>query len=174
MFDSLYHFLPKLAKAQIANLLCTKQDKIEVHIMDVQMQVCPILSNILLDGNLYGDIILYLLFIVYMQSGTCSSDCGLFAVAYATSVAFGKDPGRCHFNQQQMRVLLHDCFLNGILTPFPHEEKEMPKANGIRNRDDIAFYCHCCMPELNNVVMIECSNYTQWYLVVCGKVRKKY
>ena len=39
VFDSLYNFLPQLAKAQIASMLCTKQAKIEVQIMDVQTQV---------------------------------------------------------------------------------------------------------------------------------------
>ena len=38
VFDSLYNFLLELAEAQIASLLCTKQDKIK-SIMDVQMQV---------------------------------------------------------------------------------------------------------------------------------------
>ena len=39
VFDSLYHSLSQPAKAQIASLLCTKQEKIEVNIMDVQKQV---------------------------------------------------------------------------------------------------------------------------------------
>ena len=39
VFDSLYLSLPTMAKAQIASLLCTEQNIIEVHIMDIQTQV---------------------------------------------------------------------------------------------------------------------------------------
>ena len=106
-----------------------------------------------------------------MQSG--SSDCGLFPIAYATAVALGQDPGHFLFNQQQMRAHLHDCFLNGMLTPFPHEERKAAKVNGIRNSDDIAVYCHCRMPELKDVAMIECPNCIQWYHVACEKVSKE-
>ena len=78
-----------------------------------------------------------------MQSG--SSDCG---VAYVTAVAFGQDPGHGLFNQQQMRAHLHDCFLNGILTPFPHEESEATKvctatAVHIAGSEAELFCAHC-------------------------------
>ena len=36
VFDSLYDSVPEMAKAQIASLLCTQEDKIEVTLMDVQ------------------------------------------------------------------------------------------------------------------------------------------
>ena len=39
IYDSLFKSLPNLAKAQIASLLCSKQDIIEAHIMDVKLQV---------------------------------------------------------------------------------------------------------------------------------------
>ena len=45
IYDSLFDCLPHLAKAQIASLLCSKQDVIETHIMDVKLQVCIIYSS---------------------------------------------------------------------------------------------------------------------------------
>ena len=36
-----------------------------------------------------------------MQSG--GTDCGVLAVAFATSLALGKPPGQFHFDQQRMR-----------------------------------------------------------------------
>ena len=39
VFDSLYSSIPIMAKAQIASLLCTEDNKIDVSIMDVQLQV---------------------------------------------------------------------------------------------------------------------------------------
>lgn len=48
IYDSLFNYLPNLAKAQIASLLCSKQDIIEAHIMDVKLQVCKIRNMIFL------------------------------------------------------------------------------------------------------------------------------
>ena len=39
VYDSMFSSIPTLAKAQIASLLCSKDDVIETHIMEVQMQV---------------------------------------------------------------------------------------------------------------------------------------
>ena len=39
IYDSLYDYLPNLAKAQIASLLCSKEDVIKVQMMDVMLQV---------------------------------------------------------------------------------------------------------------------------------------
>ena len=40
---------------------------------------------------------------VQMQSGTY--DCGLFAVAFATALAFGYNPGQYFFDQPSMRSI---------------------------------------------------------------------
>lgn len=40
VFDSLYDSIPMMVKAQIASLLCTEENKIEVSMMEVQRQVC--------------------------------------------------------------------------------------------------------------------------------------
>lgn len=39
VYDSLFDFLPNFAKAQIASLLCSEQEVIEAHMMDVKLQV---------------------------------------------------------------------------------------------------------------------------------------
>ena len=41
---------------------------------------------------------------VQMQKGC--SDCGLFAIAFVTALANGKQPGRCCFDQGTMRAHL--------------------------------------------------------------------
>ena len=40
VFDSMYSTVPTLGKAQIACLLCTQEEMIQVEVMDVQQQVC--------------------------------------------------------------------------------------------------------------------------------------
>ena len=42
VYDSLFDSLPNLAKAQIASLMCSKEDVIEAHMMDVKLQVLAI------------------------------------------------------------------------------------------------------------------------------------
>ena len=52
------------------------------------------------------------------QGGT---DCGLFAIAYAFSLASGEDPTRIKFKQDNMRQHLIDCLQAGTMLPFPVE-----------------------------------------------------
>ena len=48
------------------------------------------------------------------QLGT--DDCGAFAIAAATAIAFGINPSSVHFQQEKMRSHLLACFEN---QPFP-------------------------------------------------------
>ena len=52
-----------------------------------------------------------------MQNG--SSDCGLFALATATALANGEEPGSCIFDQKQMRPHLIKCLEAGKAEGFP-------------------------------------------------------
>ena len=47
------------------------------------------------------------------------NDCGLFAVAIATSLANGMNPSTVVFAQDEMRSHLADCFVKLKITPFP-------------------------------------------------------
>ena len=46
-------------------------------------------------------------------------DCGLYAIATATLLASGENPGSVTYNQQAMREHLIQCFETFKLTPFP-------------------------------------------------------
>ncbi len=48
-----------------------------------------------------------------------SSDCGVFAIACATSLAFGIAPESQHFVQEELRSYLAMCFRVGKMMPFP-------------------------------------------------------
>ena len=54
---------------------------------------------------------------IQKQSG--SNDCEIFAVANATLLALGKNPGKYLLNQRLMRSHLYECFVKGKLTIFP-------------------------------------------------------
>ena len=55
------------------------------------------------------------------QQGTV--DCGLFAVAYAVSVANGKDPAKVKFEQPSMRAFFAECIKKRHLDVFPHKKE---------------------------------------------------
>ena len=46
-------------------------------------------------------------------------DCGLFAIAIATSLATGGDPAELVYDQAAMRAHFVKCFENLCLSPFP-------------------------------------------------------
>ena len=100
-----------------------------------------------------------------LQNGT--SDCGLYAIAFATAVAFGHDPGSCLFDQQKLRRHLYHCLNVGRLESFPHKSR---LSRGVKCEDEFNIYCICRMPELKDVPMIECSKCTKWFHVYCVQV----
>ena len=92
---------------------------------------------------------------VNKQSGF--DDCGVFAAAYCTSVAFGHDPTSMVYNQEYLRHHLLSCLENKKMTPFPT----------IRNRR-VAFtcvsvkaYCDCRCPYTGQP-MVACSKCKRW------------
>ena len=54
---------------------------------------------------------------VQCQNG--SNDCGLFSIAFATTLCFGKQPENIHYNQSLMRSHLLNCIEKGIMEEFP-------------------------------------------------------
>ena len=101
---------------------------------------------------------------VPMQEGY--SDCGLFAIAFATALAYGKQPGRCFFDQGTMRVHLVKCLQEQNMTEFPLK-KARRSAMKIKSVVNIRIYCKCRMPELPGSTMIQCSSCKTWHHVDC-------
>ena len=56
------------------------------------------------------------------QSG--STDCGLFAIAFATDLAFGNNPSSIAYDQANMRTHLQQCLEMENLTPFPRRHHQ--------------------------------------------------
>ena len=48
-----------------------------------------------------------------------AADYGLFAIAFATTLAYGEQPGHCLFNQNKMRQQLVKSLQEGEMTPLP-------------------------------------------------------
>ena len=110
--------------------------------------------------------------LTYVQTGTYA--CGLYAVAYATALAHGLNPVEAHFEQRKMRRHLYKCFMDGKLTPFPQSGRTCTSTDGVKCTEDVEVYCHCRMPDMKNIPMIECSNCLTWFQTVCDCVKDEY
>jgi len=60
---------------------------------------------------------------VNMQVQEGNVDCGLFAIAVATDLAYGNDPVNIIFEQKKMRNHIFENLESGLLQPFPRLTK---------------------------------------------------
>ena len=68
---------------------------------------------------------------VQMQAG--GSDCGVFALAFATAICYGHSPGKFHFDQQRMRAHSIECLEKKHFTMFPiRKERRQGRSNLVR------------------------------------------
>ena len=54
-----------------------------------------------------------------MQQQANGSDCGVFSIAFVTSLVYGQNPANVTFIINQMRPHLLQCLRGGVMTPFP-------------------------------------------------------
>ena len=106
---------------------------------------------------------------VQWQSG--ASDCGLFALAFATSLCSGQDPATNSYNQGQMRTHLLDFLVSGVIRPFPtrgSRRKIQPPRIKL-----IPVFCVCRLTD-TGTKMVQCSSCDEWYHTTCITIPKKY
>ena len=102
------------------------------------------------------------------QSG--DSECGIFAIAYATALSLKEDPGKIEFAESGLRNHLYKCLKNKKMTIFPVLRRR--RAIRIKCTENIKIYCQCRLPEIGS--MVECSRCLEWFHVsTCAKPSKK-
>ena len=101
---------------------------------------------------------------VSVQKQSWVSDCGLYAIAFATALVFGHNPGCYVFQQNKMRRHLHNCLTQGTLEMFPVEKGKDLESSCSQS---FGIHCICRMPEITDVPMVECSNCNEWYHLSC-------
>ena len=93
---------------------------------------------------------------VQRQSGT--SDCGLFAIANITHIAFGLNPCMYMFKQEAMRQHFLQCIEKEKMEPFPTlptlRSTRLSTKNKIVN---IEVFCYCRCPD-DGSKMVGCDN----------------
>ena len=103
---------------------------------------------------------------VQMQDG--SADCGVFAVAFAATLASGGRPGAFSYCQARMRHHLLSCLERSELTPFSVQRKRR-NINKVKSTVTISVYCNCRLPALKDCTMIQCLKMSR--LVPCKHLR---
>ena len=95
-----------------------------------------------------------------------SSDCGLFAIAYATELAFGHNPASNEYFQRQMRRHFEQCIADKQLTTFPAKAMKSRRPR----TEQLKIYCSCRMPDDKVEKMAQCCKCKEWYHKSCEKI----
>jgi len=91
-----------------------------------------------------------------------STDCGLYAIATLTCLAFGNDPTEVIFDQVALRPHLIQCLEKGFIDCFPVKQTRRC-SNKVSAQLNCKVYCSCRLPEHYDSCMTECDNCHEWY-----------
>ena len=95
-------------------------------------------------------------------------DCGLFAIANATEIAFGYNPSKCVWDLQNARSHLIKCLETGKMERFPVvKERRIPFGGAVKTSVQEDIHCICHMPYNKATDMIQCSFCLVWFHSVC-------
>ena len=131
LFDSLYRGIAPFTKEQIAGLLFVEDSD------TIQVQVPPV------------------------QQQTNSTDCGVFAIAFATALCYKQDLTTLKFNRREIRTHLWNSLQNDYIGIFPFEER---KPNDPEYHVTLKVYCDCRLPySATKDQMAACSLCKKWF-----------
>ena len=102
-------------------------------------------------------------------------DCGVYAIAYATDIAFDRDPASLSYDRQEMRKHLLRCQQKGDLEAFPNSSKRTKRGKSITHR--VQLYGHCRMPFFDSdpdidkgLFMVTCAACNEWFHKKCERL----
>ena len=96
-----------------------------------------------------------------------TNDCGVYAIAFAVSLAFGKEPAYLHFENSKMRSHLLNCLQSGVLTEFPCKPEK--RKSLYVQAHTVPLYCTCRMPESD--LMFQCTKCQRWFYPNCQEIK---
>lgn len=104
-----------------------------------------------------------------VQSQKGGIDCGLFSIAFATTLCTGFHPADLQYNQSYFRDHLLDCIQKRFITPFPCTmiTKKRPRSS---YQQVVSLYCKCRQPEGGG--MAQCDRCNEWYHEECVDLPK--
>ena len=102
-----------------------------------------------------------------VQTQHGSSDCGLFAIAFATSLCAGNKPEETTDIQHLLRGHLFDCLSTKVISLFPTTSRKK-KSSALRAQTKFEIYCLCRLPADGQ--MIQCESCGEWFHDHCVAV----
>lgn len=109
-----------------------------------------------------------------VQRQSKGNDCGLFAIAFATSLVNGLQPEEYVFDQKMMRSHLLQCFEKKSVTAFPVRKSRRKTAKArVRGTQQFDVHCLCRMPAVTSAEWIQCSTCEEWFHQSCVTVPKE-
>ena len=81
-----------------------------------------------------------------VQKQTNSVDCGLYALAFATSLVNGINPEDETYSVEELRPHLLKCLQDGKMKQFPRESETTHQRVRATTAVKLNLYCHCRMP----------------------------
>ena len=137
VYDSMgTNCVPPRTKEQVAAILFSNKKKILLKYKQVQVQV---------------------------QRG--ASDCGAFAIAFATALCSGKDPTDINFIQHKLRSHLKNCLMQNSIIEFPQMLRKRVKGKKKEATEDYEIHCVCRQPDGGS--MIQCDACNEWFHDAC-------
>ena len=141
LYDSLYHGISPQTEEQIASLLFV--DNAE----HIEVSIPPVVQQ------------------------TNGTDCGVYAIAFATALCNNLDPTSLKFNRRAIRDHLWQALQCGHLSMFPFEKRRPQDQNKLVK---ISVYCECRMPyNPPKDKMAECTGCKKWFHKECQQIADK-
>jgi hypothetical protein len=96
-------------------------------------------------------------------------DCGVLAIAFATSLLHGQDPTTVTYDVGPLRPHLRACMAAGNLTPFPSTPSRSSRHLDIIQRSLVMCHCRRTWYRLKSEQwdQIECENCQEWFHRMC-------
>ena len=109
---------------------------------------------------------------VQRQSGL--SDCGIFAIAFATALCMGIDPYTLNIDQNKSPIHLLKCFEQKNISAFPLTERPRRiTGKRVATTNTIKLFCVCHMPYKKDDLatpMAQCFKCMKWYHQRCVEI----
>ena len=106
-----------------------------------------------------------------VQQQVGNTDCGCFAVVFATEICQGRNPCTASFDQGQMRVHLYKCLQRGEMSAFPQVSKALETIP--RPKSQVFTYpinCYCRLPDEYDTDMSQCDSCNKWVHYACAGI----
>lgn len=103
---------------------------------------------------------------VQRQQG--ASDCGLFAIAFATSLCFGNDPQEISYAQLLLRSHFIACLEDHKMIPFATTDRRVQKHLSV-SKAVVPIYCTCRMPN-DGDAYVQCHHCNDWWHLKCVNI----